>query len=144
KNNMLLGKSKIDITPSNPVLLSGFALRKTPTNCVIKKILDRTFMLKNHNEIFLFIITYLIWFDNDFIFQHKKEIVKELHITEEKICFDATHNHSGPQTSAKFSQYLGDIDKEYPSFLKRKVMLSIREAEQNQEEVTMEIGKGMS
>src|SRR5699024_260893 len=104
----------------------------------------RTFMLKNHNEIFLFIIADLIWWDDDFVVQLKKEIVKELHITVEQICFHATHNHSVHPTSAKFSQYLVDIDQEYPSFLIWNVLVSIREEEQNQEEVTMEIGKGMT
>src|SRR5699024_2606187 len=65
-------------------------------------------------------------------------------IPKDQICFHATHNHSGPQTSRKFSKQLGQVSNTYMDFLKECIMDSVKAAKADKEEVSVEVSKGES
>jgi len=141
---MQLGKSKLDITPNDSIQLAGFAHRKGSTQKIMQRLYIKTFVLRNNSKEILFIIADLIWWDDLFVEDLKEDIAYKFAIPEEYVCFHATHNHSGPQTSSKFSQQLGLASNSYLHFLREQILLGIEEAEENIEEVSMKIGKGVS
>lgn len=141
---MLLGRSKVDITPTDPIQLAGFAHRTQQATKVAQKLYVKTFMLQNDGKIILIIVADLIWWDDKFVSRLQNVITNKFQIPKNQICFHATHNHSGPQTSSKFSQQLGKLSKFYLSFIKECVLLGITEAKKDKEKVSMEIRKGSS
>lgn len=141
---MLLGKSKFDITPEKAIYLAGFAHRKQRTTRVERKLYVKTFIIHKDGKNILFIIADLIWWDEKFVKDLLDIIAAEYSIPSDQVCFHATHNHSGPQTSSKFSKQLGELSKIYLFNLKNKVLASIEIAINDMEEVSMHIGKGSS
>lgn len=141
---MLLGKNKLDITPERPVFLAGFAHRKQRTIRIERNLYVKTFVIQKDTRDILFIIADLIWWDEEFVRDLLDIIAVEYSIPSEQVCFHATHNHSGPQTTSKFSKQLGELSKNYLLYLKNRVLTSIEIAMNDMEEVSMKIGKGTS
>ncbi|MBS4208091.1 hypothetical protein [Bacillus sp. FJAT-50079] len=139
---MILGESKQDITPLIPIELAGFAHRDGKTREVMYPLFLKTYYLQMENKIFLFIVADLIWWDTDHVKKMKAEIEDKFKIPKEHICFHATHNHSGPQTSARFSREIGRLEKGYVTFLNDLIFISIEECLLNKEKVRVEIRKG--
>src|SRR5690625_4366789 len=141
---MLLGTDQTDITPLHPVELAGFDHRKDKTEEMFNRIYVKSFMLKHKDSSFLLIVADLIWWDSTFISELKKEINEKCHIPMSQICFHATHNHSGPQTTFRFSQEIGSPSIVYLTFLKRQVLLSVRKSLLNLSRVDAHVHKGRS
>lgn len=141
---MLLGKSKLDITPKEATFLAGFAHRTQRATEVEQKLYVKTFIIQKDERDILFIIADLIWWDEKFVKSLLDIIAVEYSIPSEQVCFHATHNHSGPQTSSKFSKQLGELSKRYLRFLRDRVLTSIELAINDMEKVSMELGKGSS
>lgn len=141
---MLLGNSKLNITPKEPIYLAGFAHRAERATKVEQKLYVKTFIIRKDNKKLLFIIADLIWWDDKFVKDLLVIIASKYSIPLEQVCFHATHNHSGPQTSLKFSKQLGELSKPYLLFLKERILTSIELATKDMVEVSMEIGTGIS
>lgn len=139
-----LGSHKQDITPPHPITLAGFAHRKGKANKTFESLYLRSFLLKNNNSSFLFIVADLIWWDTRFVKKMKSKIEKEFEISGKQIVIHATHNHSGPQTSSSFSKQLGELDTSYLSFLEEKLMFSIKKLFLDLQEVEMVVHSGTS
>ncbi|MGN8648179.1 neutral/alkaline non-lysosomal ceramidase N-terminal domain-containing protein [Gracilibacillus sp. HCP3S3_G5_1] len=139
---MRLGASKRDITPSEAINLAGFAHRQGKTNTVQEKIYVKAFVLEFCHKAFLFIVADLIWWDNRQVETLKLEIQNKFNIPTDYICFHATHNHSGPQTSSRFSKKLGKRSHSYLEFLHTQVIQSVINALDNKEEVIVKVNRG--
>lgn len=141
---MELGTNKQDITPAPPIYLAGFDHREGKATEIFEKLYLRSFLLKQSDDIFLLIVADLIWWDTAFVKRMKCNIEREYEIPKQQIVFHATHNHSGPQTSSRFSKQLGVVNKSYLLFLEEKIMESVKSLFLDLEEVKMVIGKGTS
>lgn len=129
---MRLGVSKVDITPVSPIPLAGFAHRRGNFEKVVSPLYARIFLF---DEVLL-VTADLIWWGSDLV----QELQKGIGIPS---FFHATHNHSGPQTTDRFEPSLGQMDRDYIERLKKQIHQGIREAKDNLEEVTVEVGKGL-
>lgn len=141
---MELGSSKVIITPKEPINLAGFAHRTDNFSTVKHHIYVNTFYIEKAGNKLLFVIGDLIWWDDYFVSKIKIAIREKYHISPESICFHATHNHCGPQTSNKFSTKLGIYSEQYIQFLQTKIMESIALAIADKEQVDLYKGTGTS
>lgn len=134
----------MDITPQYPIYLAGFAHRRGYATKVAHNLYVKTSLIQKDGQKIIFIVADLIWWDDSFVSQLQDEIESKYDIPKEQICFHATHNHSGPQTSECFSKQLGQPLSRYIYDLKEQVLLSIEMALLNMEEVSVMISKGVS
>lgn len=141
---MLLGCSKQDITPEEPIELAGFAHRQGKADTVHSKIFLKVFTIRSQGKHFVSIIADIIWWDSSFVSKLKSELQKQFHLKSKEVVFHATHNHSAPQTSDRFSEKLGRLEVDFLTLLEKSVMAGVRESLSGLEKVYMEIGKGTS
>lgn len=146
---LFLGASKIDITPPHPVPLAGFAARRElgPYEAVMRPLYARTLLLQHRDErgnktSAAIVSADLLWWGSDRAPELKKRIQERCDAGE--VILTATHTHSGPQTSDRFTASLGDPDMAYITYLEERVLEGVSLAEQGMEPVTMERGKGRS
>src|SRR5699024_5960555 len=141
---MKLGRAKVKITPNRKIQLAGFSHRMGKTSTVNSDIYLKSFFLINKDTKILILVADLIWWDDALVLKLKKEIKNIYHLEENNIFFHATHNHSGPQTSNKFSEKLGKIDEDYISMLSMKVIESVDIALENIKTTNVSIYRGSS
>uniref|UniRef100_UPI002F3F6C89 hypothetical protein n=1 Tax=Vallitalea guaymasensis TaxID=1185412 RepID=UPI002F3F6C89 len=103
---MQLGVSKISITPSKNIRLSGYANRLEPFIDVIHDIYTVVYYFRTSNEDKVIIYGDLLWWGSDFIDTMNKRISQRFNVSYEDIVFTASHNHSGPGTSENFTELL--------------------------------------
>ncbi len=141
---MLLGVNKTNITPGFPIELAGFAHREGLATVVENSLYVKTFYFELNEKKMLVLVADLIWWGDEVVAELQKEIELRYSIPKEYICFHATHNHSGPQTSLRFSKQLGETSKEYVGFLKEQTLQSVKKAVGDIEEVTIDRCTGVS
>lgn len=141
---MLLGANKTDITPGFPIDLAGFAHREGLATTVENHLFIKTFYFELDETKMLMIIADLIWWGDQLVSELQNEIEVGFSIPKEHICFHATHNHSGPQTSFRFSKQLGETSIKYVRFLKGQVIQSVQKAIEDVEKVSMDRRSGTS
>ncbi|WP_066191432.1 neutral/alkaline non-lysosomal ceramidase N-terminal domain-containing protein [Gracilibacillus timonensis] len=134
---MQLGVSKIDITPNTPIELAGFAHREGKADSVATRLWLKVFYFQASSSQFVYMIADLIWWDDQWVEAMKSEIEKKYQIDRKYICLQGTHNHSGPQTSEKFSRALGRSDAAYLASIQAGVWAGLDIAMNNQEEVVL-------
>jgi len=83
----------------------------------------------------------LIWWGEERVPGLKRRIRDRWNVEPDAILLHGTHSHSGPQTSDRFSDYLGVHDSVYLEQLETAVLAGIAEAIRNEEPVTAEYGK---
>lgn len=145
-----LGVSKVNICPPHPVQLAGFAARRgLGTYEQIKRpIYARVFFFRSEDEdgaarTAVVVSADLIWWGSDRAAALKERIRKRWGVPETAILLHGTHSHSGPQTSARFTTYLGESDPEYLKFLEDAVLEGIGTAACSLDEVAVEKGSGL-
>lgn len=141
---MLLGNSKQDITPKEPIELAGFAHRIGKASNVKTRLFLKVFNIQSEGKHFIFLIADLIWWDNLEVAKLKKELGKKFGLNSNQLLFHATHNHSGPQLSTRFSRDLGEPSSDYSLLLRQRVIKGIEESYNNLEKVKVKIQKGNS
>ncbi|WNQ10768.1 neutral/alkaline non-lysosomal ceramidase N-terminal domain-containing protein [Paenibacillus aurantius] len=183
-----LGTSKIDITPSHPVPLAGFAVRSGlgPYTGVSYPLYARIYMLETEEQPepvagpeetpepgeripenagmpervgnaaeagragraaasrAVLISADLIWWGSDRVPAFKEAVRRRFGLEPEAVLLHGTHTHSGPQTSALFTSYLGVPDPAYLDDLEERVLKGIGEALAGLEPVRVESGAGTS
>lgn len=137
-----LGTSKVCITPDRPVRLCGFGFRKGVYDSVRKDIFVRVFDLREEQERVVLIYGDLLWWNSTFVERMRQSIWTELQIPEDQLLFAASHNHSGPGTGNHFVPLLETADTAYLDQLEAQVIQAVREAGENQEEVTVTRSEG--
>ncbi|WJH35502.1 neutral/alkaline non-lysosomal ceramidase N-terminal domain-containing protein [Paenibacillus sp. CC-CFT747] len=183
-----LGTSKIDITPSHPVPLAGFAVRSGLGPCteVSYPLYARIYVLETEEQPepvagpeeapepgeripehagmperagdaseagrggraaasrAVLISADLIWWGSDRVPAFKEAVRRRFGLEPEAVLLHGTHTHSGPQTSALFTSYLGLPDPIYLDDLEERVLKGIGEALAGLEPVRVESGAGTS
>src|SRR5699024_10737428 len=115
----------------------GFAHREGLATTVDHRLYVKTFYVECNDSKMLMVIADLIWWGDELVSELQREIEMHFSIPKDHIFFHATHNHSGPQTSFRFSKDLGETAIEYVAFLKDQVIHSVRKAMEDVEKVTI-------
>ena len=145
---MRLGTAKVEITPSFAVPLAGYSNRKGVYESVFKPLYVRAWLFEQTDtaggepRTALLIQADLIWWGSEQVDTLKGRIHSQWHIKPERVFFQASHTHGGPQTTDHFSPLLGLMDAKYIDFLEHAVEQAIAEAHANREAVFMEKGVG--
>ena len=84
----------------------------------------------------------LLWWGEDLVRRLCERVREMWGIRESSVVLHATHTHSGPQTSSRFSSFLGEPDRLYLQELEAKVLGGIERAARDLETVTVERGQG--
>lgn len=141
---MKLGVGKIEITPECKVRLCGYATRTEAFAGVKEDIYIRVQIHEDKGNRIVFIYADLLWWGSDFVFEMKKQIKEIFGFSTYEVFMVASHNHSGPPTSNRFTATLETFEPKYCEFLKVQVLECIREAMGNMEEVHPRLYKGTS
>lgn len=147
---VLLGCAKIDITPERPIPLSGFAVRgNKPYETVHTRLYARAVVLQQADPVrkdgvnrALVVSADLLWWGTDRMDTIRETMASRWGLKPECVILNATHSHSGPQTSFRFHRLLGTADTDYVEQLEQKLYSAVEEAFHNLEPVQVERGVG--
>ena len=140
---LLVGVSKTDITPPQPVALAGFSHRRGVYENVTRQLYARLFLLEAAGQRTLLVTADLIWWGPDVVNTLRQTISSEWGIPPERVLLHATHNHSGPQTAIRFVPALGVCDEAYIKFLPSRIYDGLRECLKNLEPVEIGVDTGI-
>jgi hypothetical protein len=143
---LMLGAAKIDITPYKPIHLAGFNQRKGTFTGISHSLDARIFYFSQEingvKRTIIMVAADLIWWGNELV-SHLRILLHEKYgANVNEVIFHATHTHSGPQTSSRFTPSLGLPDSEYIQYLSDQIMEGIDLAIQNLEPVKVKKGTG--
>lgn len=135
------GASKIKITPTDPVRMSGYAARTEPFKGVHDDLYATAIVLENNQTKACIIMADVIGFSHEFVDETKQKIMKQTGIPEENILVTAVHNHGGPRTRA-YGEEPTDNEKAYVTTLQDKLVQIARESNDQLQPVKIGVGKG--
>ena len=139
-----LGVAKAEITPSGPLPLAGFSHRSGPSQGVERPLFVRAFLWEQEGvERVLIVCADLIWWGPELVGRLRRELWKRFGLPESSVILHATHNHSGPQTSGRFSPLLGTPNPDYLAEVEKTVLESVENAATKAEPVTVERDSAM-
>ena len=122
KNNILLGFSEVDITPSFNVQTIGFNRKDNLSRGVLHKLLAQISVWISEEEKCCLLAIDHIGFSYQESNMLRNDIANKLGITCDKVMLCFSHTHSAPNIS---------IEQEYFSYLRKQVLLGVSEAEKN-------------
>jgi neutral ceramidase len=114
KKSAQMGVSQVNITPTVPILMSGYDARKTPFTGVHDSLFASALYFKNEKTSLLLITADLIGYNRTFVNETRKMISAKIGIPVENIMITAVHNHGGPVTKA----YENDVPDAVNQYLK--------------------------
>src|SRR6266487_6167976 len=88
-----LGASQVNITPEQPVIMSGYDARKTPSTGVHDSLFASALFFSGEQNKALLITADVIGFPHTFIDSIKKTIVERTGLAADNIMIAALHNH---------------------------------------------------
>jgi Neutral/alkaline non-lysosomal ceramidase, N-terminal len=146
-STLALGTAKVDITPTWPVPLAGFAGRVGKCRGVSFPLHARMLFFEQRYDAgqtrsALLVSADLIWWGPELVESLRRRLAKRWGIEAPFFILHATHTHSGPQTTHRFSPALGEADPRYLTWLEERLLQGIALATANVEPVVVERGKG--
>src|SRR4026207_1324423 len=88
-----LGVSQINITPGQPVMMSGYAARKTPSTGIHDSLFASALFFSDAQNKALIITADVIGFQSVFVDSLKKMISEKTGVPPDRIMIAALHNH---------------------------------------------------
>jgi len=134
-----IGVNQTVITPAAGVDLAGFGRPGRKALGVHDDIYVVSMVINDASERVLIICADLIGFGTELAISLKNEISCKYGFSDKQILLSASHTHSGPQTTFNMLN-VGEINEEYISVLKEKVMNSIKCAIENMTEAEIYCG----
>jgi hypothetical protein len=145
-NLLKLGTAKIDITPAHALPLAGFKDREGNFEGVDHRLYARIFYYEKESSegrrAALLVTADLIWWGDDLVGRLRQVMKQRFGLDPSSVILHATHTHSGPQTSMRFTPSLGLMDASYITQLEEKLLEGIEEARSRLEPVTIHRGSG--
>ncbi|GGD72901.1 neutral/alkaline non-lysosomal ceramidase N-terminal domain-containing protein [Paenibacillus nasutitermitis] len=143
-----IGTAKVNITPSRPVPLGGFASRlglggfQGVSHPLYARILCFQHSVADGKTTLAVLGSAdLLWWGSQMVEALKQRIRELCHV--DTVILHGTHTHSGPQIWDGFSEYGGSIDLAYIAELETTVLQGVEAAMSNMEPVTVDIGRGV-
>jgi hypothetical protein len=146
--SLSLGTAKVDITPTQPLPLAGFAHRTGVFEDILHPLHARILLLIQQDIVgaapaALVISADLIWWGPEYVSLLRNKILDTLGLDKALVILHATHNHSGPQTTAQFVPAIGQMDSHYISVLESSVLEGVHRAIENVEPVYIDRASGL-
>jgi neutral ceramidase len=141
KSTLLAGAATVDITPSVPVPMSGYANRSEPSKGIHDKIFARAFVFDDGMTKACIVQADLIGFSFEFADDIRSDIEKQTAIPKANIMVVAVHNHSAPTTGAYGESSSNDLAT-YLTELRKKLVTVAVEAFKQRAPVSIGFGKG--
>ena len=92
-----IGVGRVDITPSGPVWLSGYAARKKPSEAVLQRIWAKSLAIEDQKGGRLLIVTTdLVGLPRSVTDVVSARLAKEYGLERARILFNSSHTHSAP------------------------------------------------
>ena len=142
KGAVEMGASQINITPQQPVLMSGYDARKTPSTGVHDSLFASALFFSDGQNKALMITADVIGFRAAFVDTTKKMISEKTGITADHILIIAEHNHGGPAIHT-YEDKLLQANDDYVKELKEKLVTVAFDAMKEPVPFSMGIGKGV-
>ncbi|SEN13391.1 neutral/alkaline non-lysosomal ceramidase N-terminal domain-containing protein [Lihuaxuella thermophila] len=147
KPALLLGTAKIDITPQKPVPLAGFDGRQGNFLGILHPLYARIFFFQQHcprgnKRTALLVSADIIWWDTELTGRIKRWLHQRFGMEASSVLLHATHTHSAPQTSRRFTPSLGKWDDDYLRLLEARLLEGIEQASSHMDPVSVERGTG--
>jgi hypothetical protein len=129
------GVAAVDITPSGPIWLSGYANRKKPSEGVLQKIYAKALAIEDRKGGRVVIVTTdLLGLSRPITDAVGARIVKELNLPRERVLFNSSHTHTGPVIRANLT-VMYDLSREddarvreYSQMLSEKLFVVVSSA----------------
>src|SRR5687767_9526035 len=137
-----LGASQINITPGQPVMMSGYDARKTPSTGIHDSLFASALFFSDAQDKALIITADLIGFQNVFVDSLKKMISEKTGVPPDRIMIAALHNHGGPSIRT-YEDKLPPANDEYIKSLKEKLVILAMNAMKNPVPFSIGTGKGI-
>lgn len=140
---LLGGFAKIDITPSNTVMLSGYADRKELSTGVHDPLSARVSVFQSGRNKIVLVSTDIIDFYNGTDAIIRQAIMDEFHLEPRELFLTAIHTHAAP--TPVLNKERGHAHNiEYTKNLQTKLISVIGEALENMRPIRIGAGKGSS
>lgn len=139
-----VGAARAEITPSRSLPLAGFAHRSGPSEGVARKLFARTLLFETdpgHQT--LLVSADLIWWGPELVKRLRRNLLERFGLPGASVILHATHTHSGPQTTGRFSPLLGVADPGYLDGVVEIVLGTVARAAESMGAVTVERGSGL-
>src|SRR5215475_13857256 len=142
KGTVKMGASQINITPQQPVLMSGYDARKTPFTSVHDSLFASALFFSDGQNKALMVTADVIGFRTTFVDTIKKMISEKTGVAMDHILTIAVHNHGGPAIHT-YEDKLSQANDDYVKELKEKLVIVSLDAMKNPVPFSMGIGKGI-
>ena len=137
------GFAKVDITPSIPVMLYGYASRKTLSTGVHDQLYARVVVFENNGSKTVLVSTDIGSYDYDLYETIKKSLLDKFKLKDSELILSAIHSHSSPVVSLT-AEWLNENNKTYTNELIRKLVAAVGDAIAGMRPVTTGVGTGSS
>jgi neutral ceramidase len=127
------GSSKIEITPTRPMLMGGYGIRTDESVGTHDPLHARATFLSDGMTSVLLIVCDLVAVGDDLTKLLREAISEKVDIPEEQVMIAATHTHAGPAAVRNL------LDPEYTYFLIRQVVAVSLNARANKQQVVMSL-----
>jgi neutral ceramidase len=147
-DTLLAGVAVRDITPKDPVWLSGYASRDHPFERVDQPLLVQALALQGSGEKVVFVSLDNCEVTREFSAPVLEEIEKKLGLPREAVLIVSSHTHSAPVLTDtlpamfSFEGEQADTVRAYSEFLRRRIVDVVAAALDDLEPATLEYGKG--
>ncbi|HEY6739669.1 MAG TPA: hypothetical protein VI076_12560 [Actinopolymorphaceae bacterium] len=131
---MQLGTATVDITPSAPIDLAGFAARTGPYEKVRAPLSLQVFAFGGD---VVLVCADLLWWGPDVVAEIRRRVAEEYRISPERLVLHASHTHCAPMPGLTCSPLLGAGDPAYVARLVDTTVAAIGRALESSEEVDL-------
>lgn len=137
------GIARIDITPDIPVMLYGYASRKTPSVGIHDRLYARAVVFENSGKKLVMISSDIGSYTDTLYSVIKKSIMEKFGLKDSELFLAAIHSHSSPVVSLD-PKRLGESNIQYTKSLQQKLLLVVGDAFKNLKPVNTGSGVGYS
>jgi len=137
------GIAKIDITPDIPVMLYGYASRKTPSEGIHDPLNARAVVFENGGKKFVIVSSDLGSYGSEVFPTIQNSILEKFKLKESELFLSTIHSHSSPILSLN-SETGNPNNIKYTEILNQKLLTLIGEAFKDLKPVHTGIGTGSS
>jgi hypothetical protein len=139
---------KVDITPSTPQWLMGYAARQSTG--VIDKLYTRVAAMESGGTQFYLISSDLCLFSPAFYDEVAQQLQTEMGITPKQVWWSVTHTHAAPEVGppSMYKVLLGrsdhEWDRQYASYIKSTLVDAVKAARAKLEPARIGFGQGFA
>ncbi|MBK8501695.1 MAG: neutral/alkaline non-lysosomal ceramidase N-terminal domain-containing protein [Saprospiraceae bacterium] len=141
QSDFMAGAAKINITPDQPIRMSGYGGRDEPFSGIHDSIYATALVLENGTERIALVAVDVIGFSHNFVDETRQLIFTSTQIKPEQILIIAAHNHGGPVTSV-YTRESTENEEAYYKGLKSKINKVVQDALKKVAPAKVGAGKG--